>query len=106
MSEQIPTIAIIIHQCPDCAGVLTPQGILWSCPNPHPEALTAVEELAAELGITFTRYEQAFELDTPEGAEWRLNGTYRAMPAGIASAYADLVRYQERINSPTRKASL
>ena len=97
MSEQTRAAGIAIHQCPDCTGTLTPQGILWSCTRPHPEALTAVEELAAKLGITFTRHEQAFDLDTPENAEWELNGTYRSTPTGIAGAYDDLVRYRERI---------
>ena len=98
MSEQIPTIVTVVHQCPDCTSVLTEQGILWSCPSPHLGATTGVEELAAKLGITFTRHEQAFDLDTSEDAEWRLNGTYRSIPAGIASAYGDLIRCQERIN--------
>jgi hypothetical protein len=104
MSEQ--STVIVIHQCPDCTGVLTEQGILWSCTNLHPEALAAVEELAAKLGITFTGHEQAFDLDTPEGAEWRLNGTYRSVTAGITGAYADLIHYQERTSSSTRKTSL
>ena len=104
MTEQ--TTVIVIHQCPDCTGVLTEQGILWSCTRPHPEALTAIEELAAKLGITFTRHEDAFDLDTPEDAEWRLNGTYRSTPAGITAAYADLVHYQERTRGLPRKASL
>ena len=89
---------IVIHQCPDCIGTLTPAGILWSCTRPHPEALSAVESLAAELDIAFVKHEEAFDLDTPEQAEWRLNGTYRSTPAGIASAYDDLVRYRDRIS--------
>lgn len=104
MSKQ--TTVIVIHQCPDCTGILTEQGILWSCTSPHPEALAAVEDLAAQLGITFIRHEDAFDLDIPEDAEWRLNGMYRSIPAGITAAYADLIHYQERISGPTRKASL
>ena len=104
MTEQ--TAVIVIHQCPDCTGVLTERGILWSCTRPHPEALATVEELAAKLSITFTQHEEAFDLDTPENAEWRLNGTYRSIPAGITAAYADLVHYQERICGSPRKASL
>lgn len=104
MGEQ--TTVIVIHQCPDCTGILTPQGILWSCTRPHPEALAAVQELAAKLGITFTRHEEAFDLDTPESAEWRLYGTYRSIPAGTTTAYADLIHYQERVSGSPRKASL
>lgn len=96
MTEQ--TTVIVIHQCPSCTGVLTPQGILWSCTDLHLEALSPVEKLAAQLGITFTQHEQAFDLDTPDSAEWGLNGTYRSTPTGIASAYDDLVRYRDRIS--------
>jgi hypothetical protein len=67
--------------------------------NEQQITLRDVEQLAAQLGITFTDYEQAFDLDTPEDAEWRLNGTYRAIPAGIAGAYGDLARYRDRIAS-------
>ncbi len=94
MSEQ--TTVIVIDQCPDCTGTLTPQGILWSCTSPHPEALAAVKKLATELGITFTKHKETFDLDTPEGADWRLNGTYRSIPIGITGAYGDLIRYRDR----------
>ena len=104
MTEQ--TTVIVIHQCPDCTGVLTERGILWSCTRPHQEALTAVEELAAKLSITFTQHEETFDLDTPENAEWRLNGTYRSIPAGITAAYADLIQYQARSSNSSGKASL
>lgn len=99
MSERTLTTAIVIRQCPDCSGVLTEQGILWSCQNPHPEAIATIEALAEELGITFTKHPEAFDLDTPDGAEWSLNGTYRASTAGITGAYGDLVRYRDRIAS-------
>jgi len=43
MSEQATTSVPVIYQCPDCTGELTEQGIIWSCPNPHPEAVPGIE---------------------------------------------------------------
>lgn len=68
--------------------------------NEQQVTMNDVKQLATQLHITFTGGEQGdtwFDLDTSADAPLGLNGTYQKSTSGIAAAYGDLVRYQERI---------
>lgn len=37
-------VSMIVNQCPNCYGVLTPQGIIWQCDDYHPEVLAQMTQ--------------------------------------------------------------
>jgi hypothetical protein len=70
--------------------------------------LNDVRQLAAQLHLAFTGGEQDdtwFDLDTGPDALFGLNGTYQKSAAGIASAYGDLVRYQDRLDQVRQQSN-